>query len=184
MKLLCVACDEPMRLEGAEGPEEGSLAVIFACPRCPNKVAMLTNQWETQLVRALDVRLGGPGAHPAPLQFVRSTLANKREDLEIDGPVTAAEPDPEGPLEGAVIRQSGPTHQVAGSPDGQIAWSPEAERRLERVPDFIRPMARQGIERFAAERGYRRITEDVMDEARTVLGLKEDGLSRDQGEEP
>jgi hypothetical protein len=51
-------------------------------------------------------------------------------------------------------------------PDRQIAWSPEAALRLERIPEFIRPMARLGIERFAAQRGYRRITEDVMEEAR------------------
>jgi hypothetical protein len=52
-----------------------------------------------------------------------------------------------------------------------LTWDPAAERRLERVPDFIRPMARQGIERFAAGRGYRCITEDVMDEVRGELGL-------------
>lgn len=171
MKFLCVSCDEPMRLERTEGPEKGSLTAIFACPRCANKVAMLANPIETQLVRALDVRVGGPGAPSGPLEFVRSTLAKRREGLELD---TAA-PQPGFPgadrQSGNIpIGQSGRPCQVAGSPDCQIAWSPEAERRLERVPDFIRPMARQGIERFAVERGYRRITEEVMDEARVALG--------------
>jgi len=32
-------------------------------------------------------------------------------------------------------------------------------------------MIRLGIERFAAQRGYRRITEDVMQEARGGLGM-------------
>lgn len=141
MKFLCVACDEPMRLDTTEGPEEGSLAVVFACPRCPNKVAMLTNPWETQLVRALDVHLGPPGASPSPMQFVRRTLARKREGLE--------EAD-------------------AAAKTAPLIWDPAAEKRLNRAPEFIRPMARQSIERFAAERGYSRITERVMDEARSA----------------
>ncbi len=172
MKFLCVPCDEPMRLEGTEGPEEGSLAVVFACPRCPNKVAMLTNPWETQLVRALDVRVGDPGASRAPMQFVRTTLTKKREDLEGGGAAAQVEsPGMEGQPGSLAFGQSGATCHGAGSPDCRLPWSPEAEQRLQRVPEFIRPMARQGIERFAAERGYLRITEEVMDEARDALGM-------------
>lgn len=146
MKFLCVPCDEAMTLAGTEGPEEGCLTVIFACPRCPNKVAMLTNPLETQLVRALDVKVGGPGSHPAPLQFVRSTLARKREGLEMDA-------------EGG-----------AGA-DAGLTWSPEAEQRLERIPSLVRPMVRQGIERFARQHGYWQISEQVMDEARQAIGM-------------
>jgi hypothetical protein len=58
---------------------------------------------------------------------------------------------------------------AAGTP--HPTWSPAAEQRLERVPEFIRPMARQAIERFAAERGHPRITEELMDEARSALGM-------------
>ncbi|MGH7266379.1 MAG: PCP reductase family protein [Candidatus Rokuibacteriota bacterium] len=39
------------------------------------------------------------------------------------------------------------------------------------MPAFIRPMARQAIERFARERGYGTVTEAVMDEARGALGM-------------
>ncbi len=146
MKFLCVPCDEPMRLLGTEGPEEGSLTVIFGCPRCPNKVAMLTNPWETQLVRALDVKVGGPGSLPAPLRLVRSTLVRRREGLAMDGNVMA----------GAAIG---------------ITWAPEAQERLERIPSFAGTMAREGIERFAREHGYQQITEQVMDEARQAMGM-------------
>jgi hypothetical protein len=52
-----------------------------------------------------------------------------------------------------------------------MTWAPEAERRLERIPEFIRPMARQGIEQFAANRGHRRVTLDVMEAARGALGM-------------
>lgn len=166
MKFLCVSCDEPMRLERTEGPEEGSLTAVFACPRCANKVAMLTNPLETQLVRALDVRVGGPRAPSGPLEFVRSTLAKKGEGA-LEG-IGDTAPAAEAGLASRCPFSAMP-NLAAESPT--LTWDPAAERRLERVPDFIRPMARQGIERFAAERGYRRISEDVMDEARSALGL-------------
>lgn len=51
------------------------------------------------------------------------------------------------------------------SPNG-LAWTPDAERRLENIPDFIRPMARREIERIAKERGATSITAEVMDEAK------------------
>jgi hypothetical protein len=47
-----------------------------------------------------------------------------------------------------------------------IPWSPEAEKRLENIPDFIRPMARREIERLAKERGATTVTAQVMDEAK------------------
>jgi hypothetical protein len=47
-----------------------------------------------------------------------------------------------------------------------IAWSQDAERRLDNIPDFIRPMARREIERLAKERGLQTITAQVMDEAK------------------
>lgn len=48
----------------------------------------------------------------------------------------------------------------------EMTWSPDAERRLENIPDFIRPMARREIERLAKERGVTTITAQVMDEAK------------------
>ncbi len=51
------------------------------------------------------------------------------------------------------------------SPNG-IAWTREAEQRLENIPDFIRPMARKEIERVAKERGLATITAQVMDETK------------------
>jgi hypothetical protein len=51
------------------------------------------------------------------------------------------------------------------SPNG-LSWTQDAERRLENIPDFIRPMARREIERIAKERGLATITAQVMDEAK------------------
>ena len=37
--------------------------------------------------------------------------------------------------------------------------------------EFIRPMARRAVERFAEAKGYPSITEAVMDEARGAFGM-------------
>ena len=47
-----------------------------------------------------------------------------------------------------------------------ITWAPDAEQRLENIPDFIRPMARREVERIAKERGLATVTAQVMDEAK------------------
>ncbi len=48
-------------------------------------------------------------------------------------------------------------------------WTPEAERRMERVPEFARKMARMAILQFARERGHTVITERIVDDATEVL---------------
>ena len=89
MKFLCIACDQAMRLSGTTGPDAGSLTVTFACPTCGHRVAMLTNPWETQLVRTLGVKVGGAPTHaPAPFAAVRAGLAHQRDvGLVPAGPV-------------------------------------------------------------------------------------------------
>lgn len=68
---------------------------------------------------------------------------------------------PHEPLE--VVRA-----RLAGS---RLLWTEDAERRIERVPEFVRPMVRDGIERHARERGCREVTCEVMDEARSRMGM-------------
>ncbi len=50
-------------------------------------------------------------------------------------------------------------------------WDEEALVRLNNVPPFARPMAKSGIERYARENGYSRVTLEVMDAARKVYGM-------------
>src|SRR5437879_12401220 len=80
MKFLCLDCDAPMKLHSTEGPAEGSLAVTFRCPECGFRVAMLTNPFETQMVRSLGVKVGGRAQEPAPFEHLRSMMANPRAD--------------------------------------------------------------------------------------------------------
>ena len=47
-----------------------------------------------------------------------------------------------------------------------IRWTPEAQQRLDNIPDFIRPMAKREIERLVKERGGTEITAEMMEEAK------------------
>jgi hypothetical protein len=55
--------------------------------------------------------------------------------------------------------------------ESRLLWTEDAERRLERVPEFVRSMVRDGIERHARKRGCREVTCEVMDEARSKMGM-------------
>lgn len=180
MKFLCIACDQAMRLSGAAGPDEGSLTVTFACPACGHRVAMLTNPWETQMVRTLGVKVGGaPAAAPAPFAAVRAGLAHQREPG-----AGATTPAPAGAAVAAALAGDAPPGDGPGCPfaamiggtgaaaaASTVGWTVEAAGRLDRIPTFIRPMARQAIERFAQERGYATVTDEVMDQARDFMGM-------------
>ena len=52
-----------------------------------------------------------------------------------------------------------------------IPWDKEAEERLAHIPPFVRPMAKAGIERYAVEEGYEKITVEVMGKARELYGM-------------
>ncbi len=49
------------------------------------------------------------------------------------------------------------------------SWTREAEARMERVPSFVRPMAKIAILRYAQERGHTVITEGIVEEATAQL---------------
>lgn len=165
MKFLCLDCDQPMKLHETAGPDEGSLTVTFRCPECGFRVAMLTNPFETQMVRSLGVKVGGQAVPPEPFEHLRSSLAGARPDAFAGGGGASETGGPGCPF-AAALGES----QPASTPS-TVAWTSEAEARLERIPSFIRPMARRSIERFAGDKGYATITEAVMDEAKTVFGM-------------
>lgn len=50
-----------------------------------------------------------------------------------------------------------------------VAWTEEAESRLERVPQMVRAMVRTAILQFASERGHTVVTAGVVDEATARL---------------
>jgi proto-chlorophyllide reductase subunit len=146
MKFLCVPCDSPMKLQSVGPPERGSLSIVYSCPECGYEMAMLTNAYETQAVQSLGVRLGPESGSQAGASGAGCPFSGMIPGTEEAQRSPAAEPVP-------------------------IRWTAEAEARLARVPEFVRPMARTGIERFAREKGAREVDEQILDEARDFFGM-------------
>lgn len=155
MKFLCVPCDSPMTLQTVSPPERGSLSVVYTCPECGYEIAMLTNAYETQIVQSLGVRIG-----PA------ETAA---KSAGAGCPFSAMIPGVDAAPAGAERRDGGPANDGVGG--SALDWTAAAEARLARVPEFIRPMARTGIERFARERGASEVDERILDAAREFFGM-------------
>ena len=63
-----------------------------------------------------------------------------------------------------------PAADVRGR-EGVVRWTSAAEARLANIPEFVRPMARTGIERFARERGALEVDEQILDAARDFFGM-------------
>ena len=150
MKFLCVPCDSPMKLQTVGPPEGGSLSVVHSCPLCGYEMAMLTNPFETQLVQSLGVRIG-----PAIDAGASSTTGSKC-------PFAGMIPATDGAL-GALPGQA--------SEPIPVRWTAAAEARLANIPEFVRPMAKTGIERFAREKGSLEVDETILDSARDFFGM-------------
>jgi hypothetical protein len=147
MKFLCVPCDSPMKLQTVGPPERGSLSVVYSCPECGYEMAMLTNAYETQVVQSLGVRIG-----PATDAAAVATPAGKC-------PFPSMIPSTEGTSD---VREGEPV---------PVRWTAAAEARLANIPEFVRPMAKTGIERFARERGTLEVDEKILDAAKESFGM-------------
>jgi Proto-chlorophyllide reductase 57 kD subunit len=166
MKFLCVPCDTPMKLQTVGPPERGSLSIVYACPECGYEMAMLTNAYETQVVQSLGVRIGPESSSPA------ASLAEASAGAGASGSgcpfaemISPATPKPLGEGGGTDAQ-----HRQVAEPI-PVRWTAAAEARLANIPEFVRPMARIGIERFARERGALEVDEQILDEARDFFGM-------------
>lgn len=159
MKFLCVECDEPMKLRETRSPDDsGSLTVRFGCPSCGRDVAMLTNPWETELVSSLGVKIGPSGEPEDSLS--RCPFSGVVREMEAAG-TPMARPGAGSAAEAA----------TSPAPPAGPQWTAEALARLEGIPDFVRPMARQGIEHYATSNGHAVVDEKILDEARARFGM-------------
>ena len=161
MKFVCTECDEPMQFEQkGELDDDGSMSATFRCPSCEWGVTLLINPQETQMVRSLGVKIGGSTVPAQPMEMLQTHLARPSES------VTEA-----GTASGSACPFSAMVQDAFSATPGDLRWSVEAEQRLERAPSFVRAMVRRGIEEFAREQGYAEVTPQVMDEARTRMGM-------------
>jgi len=144
VKFLCIDCDTQMNYEERSQPGDGTFAAAFSCPTCGRRIAMLANPMETQLVSSLGVQIGGRVLDEQPMELVRTV---------VDGRPDAFHDDVAGPA--------------------RPVWSTGAVERLSRVPSFVRGMVKRIYTDYAVERGIADITPEVMDRARSDLGLEE-----------
>lgn len=151
MKFLCVDCDRVMEYVERRLPGDGTMAVVYACPTCERETAMLTNPMETRLVSGLGIEVGGRTVPPEPFELVRSALEGF-DDADREGRLAARDPAPLRP--------------------GQVRWNGAASERLLAVPSFVRGMVKRIYGEYAAERGIVEITPEIMDRARSELGLE------------
>lgn len=141
MKFLCVPCDSPMKLQTVGPPDRGSLSIVYSCPECGYEMAMLTNAYETQVVQSLGVKIGPDGGPKAGCPF------------------------------SAMVPSAGDTRPAEAGEPVAVRWTAAAEARLQKVPDFVRPMARKGIEQFARDQGSAEVDEQILDAAREFFGM-------------
>jgi hypothetical protein len=116
----------------------------FKCKKCGHSIAMLTNKFETEFVSKLGVQMGDPGAgtKAAPMGVVAGALAEGKEELKKSAPK-----------------------------DNDFEWTDEAKERIQRVPFFVRNMAKKTVLSFARERGITVIDGKLMDEVREKVGM-------------
>ncbi len=169
MKFLCVPCDSPMKLQTVGPPDRGSLSVVYACPECGYEMAMLTNAYETQVVQSLGVRIGPSGPSTG-----LGTGPGNGEGALAGGSAGAGASTSKCPFSAMIPAAEGVRPDGAPGETGRpipVRWTAAAEARLEKVPEFVRPMARVGIERFARENGSLEVDEKILDEAREFFGM-------------
>ena len=141
MKFLCVSCDEAMKLIETRPPERGSLTIVYRCPTCASEFAMLTNPFETQVVGSLGVEVGGEASDTDAASKCPFTSVVQGMGLGLE------------------------------DPGAQFPWTPEAASRLENIPEFARPMAKTGVEKFAKDRGLAQIDAQVLEQAKLFFGM-------------
>jgi Proto-chlorophyllide reductase 57 kD subunit len=150
MKFLCVPCDSPMKLQTVGPPERGSLSIVYSCPECGYEMAMLTNAYETQAVQSLGVRIG-----PESDRKASTAEASAQAGCPFAAMIPGTEDAPRGQVADPV----------------PVRWTAAAEARLAKVPEFVRPMARAGIERFARDNGCLEVDEKILEAAREFFGM-------------
>jgi len=146
MKFLCIPCDQKMetQTEGIMPEEKKNLVMKFKCKKCGHSIAMLTNKFETEFVSKLGVQVGTTAAEATstPMGVVSGALAEGKEELKKGAPA-----------------------------EGNIEWTEEAKERIQRVPFFVRNMAKKTVLDFAKERGVTVIDGKLMDEVREKVGM-------------
>ena len=129
----------------------------FLCVECDQQMAFAERQLPGDGTLAATFKCPTCGRVIAMLTNPMETQMVSALGVQIGGRTVPAEP-----LE--MIR----ANVMTGGP----AWSPDAQERLNRVPNFVRGMVKKIYGDYAKERGIAEITPAIMDTARAELGLE------------
>lgn len=139
--------------------DHGSLSIRYECPDCLMEIALLTNAFETQMVTSLGVEIGGE-------------TVSKAQGITLDenGSMTDANEEPAAKCPfSQMARESMIEASEPGSAsinEDEVPWTAQAMVRLQNIPEFARPMAKKGIEKFAREKGFTQVNEECLDRAK------------------
>ena len=115
--------------------------------------------------------------HPLMMGLEEHLLQMFRDDFEFNDAVEAshlgahggghvpAKPEPQTPT----ASPAAPV-VVASDAAAALAWTPDAEKELRKIPFFVRGKARKNTESFAAQRGLNPITVDTLYDAKAHFG--------------
>ena len=91
----------------------------------------------------------------------------------------AAAGDPLGPDESCAYEPDGSRELIRPAGSGvmygaagrgpELAWTPEAEARVRRIPSFVRAVVMDRVETWARENGYDEVTADMLSEMRSRM---------------
>lgn len=172
MKFLCVKCNNFMDYESKEQVDTLRLGITFACTQCGYKVAMVTNPGETQLVSGLGVKIGGRTVPAEPMEFTREAMKSEGQPAAATMAADMGKCPFPGMLAGSGFKDTGMAAGLSGQASKpSVAWTSNAEQRLQNVPAFVRSLARAGIEQYARENGFAEVNDQVMDEYREKVGM-------------
>jgi nucleotide-binding universal stress UspA family protein len=121
--------------------------------------------------------VGRHGHHREPYSHLGSNAegllrTTRRNVLIVGGSDLTLRPD---------VRQSAHvtvSEPHAAPPRSDLAWDPEAEARLQRVPSFARSMARRAVETAVREGGHNRVSAADFDRVAAQFGMGRQGGNR------
>jgi hypothetical protein len=110
-------------------------------------------------------------------------MVNRKSGDTVDGLTNTSFSCPEcgngfglaaNPMEARAIRELVLHTETGGIPEEagtEVKWDKEALERLSKIPDFVRDMAKKGIEKYAADKGFKTITADVIAQVKEIYGM-------------
>jgi len=143
------ACGEWMALETIEEYEDRVPVASYSCTACHFRVGVEGDAQEiSQLLSTLEWTDEAQHALDRLPPYVAPLVRREIEDY-------AGEKD---------VRLVTRSFMMESQNRGRVAWNPEAERRLIKVPAPVRAMARVELERTALDRGLAEVTVTLMEE--------------------